>query len=417
MAERKELTLAELDQSLATWQTEVGNLGANIEELKSLLSYGIYYPMDGSARKMTGTTLELVPAAIAAARLVVRDFPLLHAAVEKAKAARQQIGRWSQRKGIDAVVDLLTDDVIEVSTQEVKLEDRDAFSSASKTIKTSAAKLKVEIAKNFRIANKTLHDVDEIWTETGEILVALRAEAETLKAQAQKAHPKGEMQEVTSLFNRLGQLDTQLYNDPLGCPKNVRAELNSYFSQVRNRITTLEREVAARQQAVKESVALAERNLAAVREARILALQLHVDCEAGIATPVGWKAPPSVKNLTEWLTSLKTALAEERWQAVTDGLRDWNREYEGVKADVAEVVRTNQGMVDKRKAILERWAACKRRTKELEVQGLVVDKALGKFAELAEASLTGKVKLDEAETAVYSYETALGERAARLEKK
>jgi hypothetical protein len=113
---------------------------------------------------------------------------------------------------------------------------------------------------------------------------------------------------------------------------------------------------------------------------------------------------------------LDKALAEGRYSSVSDGVNDWYIEFNDLNRSIAGVIDANERITTRRKDLIRRFAQARAQYDAHKAQ-IGESKSLAKFAELAEAALNGKIKLDEAERAVESYEVKLGELVLRLQSK
>jgi regulator of replication initiation timing len=122
-----------------------------------------------------------------------------------------------------------------------------------------------------------------------------------------------------------------------------------------------------------------------------------------------------VKRLSEWVADLDTKLAAGEYDAVSHGVDEWYVEYNALNRSLHEVIEANERVNQRRTDLVQRLAKA---TADYEAHKAKIgeSKSLATFARIAKESLTGKIKLDEAERAVESYEIKLAQLIANIGK-
>ena len=404
----------ELDAFLDAWDGEVGAIRSNITLLKGTLAYSILFPKKDEVR---GTTADQLPGAFEAIARMDTNWAKLQTCVSDARAARGNLPRWTgQKKAIDDIVAVFNTDSILMEVREIPLSQRTATSGDKLIIKASPTKLKEQINADFVKAKKVLIEIDEKWARINPSLGAARTKVQGLVDRFEAAG-LGDATEVQNLVKRFNGVDSKYKFDPLGCPEDIEAHLKLYFTPAEDRLKGEEQRIQREREAVLSKLATAKQKSEELRVLRVKALELHAKAMSEIDNPqhYGLSAPGSVKRLTEWVTELEAKLAAHDYDGVSHGVDEWYVEYNALNRSLHEVIEANERVNKRRTDLLQRLAKA---TADYEAHKakLGESKSLSTFARIAKESLTGKIKLDEAERAVESYEIKLAQLLAGIAK-
>ncbi len=403
----------ELDAFLDGWEADVGAIQANITLLKNTLAYTILFPKKDEVR---GTTADQLPAAFDAISRMNGNWAKLQTCVSDARTARGKLPRWGQQKAIDDIVANFKTDSILMEVREIPLAQRTATSGDKLVIKASPDKLKDQINTDFVKARKVLIEIDEKWARMNPSLSEARSKVTALVDRFEAAG-LGDASEVQTLVKRFNSVDSKYKFDPLGCPEDIEAHLKSYFTIAEDRMKAEELRIQREREAVVSKLTTAKQKCEELKALRVKALELHAKAMSDIDNPqhYGLVAPGSVKRLSEWVADLDTKLAAGEYDAVSHGVDEWYVEYNALNRSLHEVIDANERVNQRRTDLVQRLSKA---TADYEANKAQIgeSKSLATFARIAKESLTGKIKLDEAERAVESYEIKLAQLIANIGK-
>lgn len=405
-------TVEELDTLIAAWEGDVSAIRSNIILLKNTLSYQFLY-----GKELRGTTSEQLPPAFDAIKRIDSNWAKLQVLVADAKTARSQIGRWGQKKAVQEIADRFSSESIIMEVREIPLAERTATSGDKLTVKASPPKLKGRINTDFEKAKTVLLAVDAKWQSLNDDMSRARDTVAELRSGFESVGLAG-APELETVEKRFGTIETKYKSDPLGCPEDMEAYLRPYVRTARQRLQAEKDRIQREQEVVREKLQGAKDKLEELKALRLRALELHARATADIDNPqlYGLTAPGSTKRLGEWIGELDAALAAGNFSAVNAGLNDWYIEFNDLNRSTNDVISANERVNERRTGLVRRLAEAKAQY-EAHKTKIGESKSLAKFLEVATASLTGKIKLDEAERAVESYEVKLGELIARIDSK
>lgn len=404
----------ELDQFLDAWEGDVAAIRSNITLLKSTLAYEILHPKRDTVR---GLTAEQLPGAFDAISRMDSNWAKLQTFISDARTARAALPRWTgQKKAIDEIVAGFSADTILMEVRDIPLSERTATSGDKLIIKASPAKLKDQINTDFTKAKKVLIEIDQRWARINPSYSAAKEKVQALSGRFETAG-LADAVEIQNLVKRFNAVDSKYKLDPLGCPEDIEAHLKTYFGPADDRLKTEELRIQREREAIVSKLTTAKTKCEELKKLRVRALELHAKATSEIDNPqhYGLVAPGSTKRLTEWVAELEGKLSEGKYDAVSHGVDEWYVEYNALNRSLHEVIEANERVIQRRIDLLQRLATA---TADYEAHKDKIgeSKSLSTFARIAKESLTGKIKLDEAERAVESYEIKLAQLIANIGK-
>jgi len=344
------MNLEELDQTLTQWRSELDAIQSNLLGLEDSTIFKI---IKGERDQLQGATEQKASKAFEAVDRLWAQFALLDGVYKKAQGLRQNLPTWNKGKAIEDIGQILAADIV-LDTEAVPFDQRGLFSGAERQHTVSPKQLKEMMARSFDTAKKVFTDLKSKIEALLQQSQAVRAEAESLKQQAE-SFGKGLPAELSELMARLESNEKLCRRDPLSVTTDLRLDMRPYLEKARTRVAELARE----RDKIRADATRAGKKLQELAELYKSALKRD---DAAAAT----------KPLSDSLELLNKAVAEGRWEAARTGVSDWNRQAEELRALIIGLRQANEKLEQvkvERAHCLELHKSC-----ELEIenpQGLV----------------------------------------------
>ena len=366
------MTLDQLDEKLASWKTDLGNISTNLTSIEDGAGF-----KTAKATQLAGETDTKCREAFTTVEKLweylklIRD--VVEAAEEKRKHVPMVIGRAAAIEEIDT---LLNGQSIQLSLVTVPLNERGLLGGTTQSQTTTPDQLKNTMVEAFARVNKFFVDIRQRWLDLADIATWSATEIDTLRGRV-NAVGKPKPAEISDLEARLTAFDRNRQSNPLSIQaKKFDEELKGYFTKARVVIQKMEHD----RESIGEDVKRAYTRLEEVRTVRAQALDAQKRADEKL-TGVTAEQPPKTKDLVDQLETIKTALTAKKFAEVESGLDSWNREATRLEGLYKETVRTMEALLQKVQNLKTRMETAKRQRQQNADKGLANDKALDKFQE------------------------------------
>jgi hypothetical protein len=398
------MTLREIDDSLAAWNSRLGAAAQNLMDLEAEPVYQQITGSGGMAKlRIAGATAARVEPALGAMVTVFRHFSLLNQTIQRADLLRRNLPTlFGSEQKLREIDELLNGASIHLPPVTVPLEQRTLLSGVQDVECISPGDLLAAMVKAFQAAKDVVVAVDGAWHNLGLTLDRAGARIGSLRARA-LALGETPPAELETAERTLQEIRAKILADPLGASADLDAQLLAVVARVEAGLEERERirrEVAGGLNAARGQLdtltALHRDSVAAFMEVR----EKLTGC--GAPSP---QADETVDGLRQWLDRLEKKHSEGLGDAMAVGLRNWNAAAEECVSKERSACIANRGLLEARNELRGRLDALKAKAR---AYGVAEDDGLREAARQAEALLyTRPTPLDRAAAAVTGYERSL----------
>jgi hypothetical protein len=399
------MTLREIDDALASWNSRLAAAAQNLMDLQSEPTCEQLTGCGGFPKlPITGVTAARVEPALGAMATVFQHFGLLNDTIQRASQLRKNMPTlFGGEQKLREIEELLRGPSIHLPLVDVPLEQRTLLSGVQNVDCISPSDLLDTMVKAFQAAKDVVLAVDAAWSSLGTALGRSGARIASLRARAE-ALECAPPPELDAAERALQELRAQVQADPLGASANLDARIQPLLSGVDAALAAKER--------VRQEVA---GGLAAAHARMDALAKLHDNCVtasaevrikiAGLGALPSPQADETIAGLREWLDRLDKKRAERVWDPLIVGLRNWNSAAQDCVSKEEAAWAANRAPMEARNELRGRLDALKAKARQY---GVAEDDTLVELARQAEQLLfTGPTSLDRAAAAVAAYEQTL----------
>lgn len=402
------MTLEELDQKLAGWQTDLDAISTKLVNLEGMTVF-----KTAKSSQLTGNTKTRADEAFTTVERLWEYHRLLREVYDKAVAKRAEMPKLFRGALIDEIEKLLTGSSITLPQTQTS-STRDLFAGTQRSGQTiTPDRLKETMAEAYAKAVDFFEKLMKRWLD---LIAAIEEPQKKLNELKGKVTALGKPvpAELSDVEARVASLERRRMTDPLSLtPDEVAPSLKTYMQKAQIRVIQMERE----QEAVAGLVDNAYTRLEKVKNARIAAMTVVKRVTEAIADESLIATPEKTTDLADMLAILKELCQERKFADAETGLTNWIREASRLERSYAECTQKNEALLQRAADIDGRFGKAKLRRKANEHKGLKDDRPLDRFEEQFEAAKSPRFDFKRAEQALSSYETRIGELVASFENK
>lgn len=395
------MTLREIDDALLAWNNRLAAAASRILELQGDSTYKYLTGFGGGTEaRISGVTASRALPALAAMTGIFEQFTLLNSTIEQAGKKRAAMpALFGTEARLQEIEQLLSGKSIRLPTLDDDSGSRSSLGGAPEFRLVTANELLESMTQAFAHVRDTVTAVGKAWDSSAESIAALEVQRDRLTAQwptiRRAAAP--ELEEAVSI---LGALKAQTRADPLGAQGDLRTRVEPLLGKVQSQVDAAERLRHEIQGACVqlENLRVLHHETCRTRDevcARI------AGCDA-LPQPI---AESRLVALDDWLQRLDSKRLDIPLEAISVGLRNWERAAEGCVAEESAACTAAKQPIEERGELRGRLDALQAKAR---AYGLAEGEALKPLAQRAEAVLYHQpTDLVEAGVAVARYEETL----------
>lgn len=396
------MTIDEVDQALAEWQSRMRRIDQNLVALQlDPVHTRLQQSRDGG---LDGITRQRVLPALDAMQELFARRALLYDMLGQATRLRGGLNRWRPGETLRQIEGLLRGPSIVVPAVETRA-GQHGLLDISETSVTPDQLLNAMVA-TFEEARDAVAAVGQAWNELEAECRQAGMEADRLQAVATDLGEDATAA-LTGVRSQLRAVEARIARDPLGATQSLTGAVFEGLRQLDQHVTELRRQ----REQVDADLDHARALLAGVRAAneRVAAARDRCSREVVRESPAPSPVDPGrIDGLAEWLTTLESTAGAGRWHAAAVGLARWLTAAQEADGEAAAAERANLAPLDQRDELLGRLLARRQQARIRAARGQALDPALEQVAARAEHLLRQMpAPLAEAATLVADYETGL----------
>ncbi len=394
------MTLREIDDALAAWNSQLATAAQNLMDLQSHPTYQRLTSPNGS---LTGKTAAQAALAVNTVSMLLRYYELLQGAISRAEEMRRDLPVLFGAEGrAQEIKQLLQSRSIHLPAVSIPLEKRGLLSGVENVDRISPPSLLNTMANAFEEAKAIVLGIDAAWESLGRDIEGAERRISTLQGDLELlgGTESGELREAEA---KLDQLRHAAASDPLGTSGELTASVTFPLAELQNKL-------AGRKQLrdqVQADLKGAETLLGAIRSGHKDACQTYAEACEKIAAVNGPRPKPEaeIEALATWLQRLKAKCREGAIEPVGVGLRNWTKAArEVLNSDVA-VASQSRRLLETRSELRGRLDALKAKAR---AYSMAEEEQLMTLAEQARQLLYNRPSaLDRAASVVSEYEAKL----------
>ena len=398
------MTLDQIDQALAAWQTRLALAGDNLVELDGNAAY---QRVRGSANRpaaaLTGATQAQVGPALAVIDSLWESLQKLTEIVKQAQSLRPALGKlWAHDTEHRQIEFLLFGPSIALPTPSTPFAQRGLLSGAAPAQGMTPEQLLGHMTQDFTRVKDAVLTLDTAWNRLALSLVSADRDVASLQALAADLGA-GAQPELDAALREIASLHDRVSTDPLGVSADLGSNLTTLIERTRARLNALKLERDRLDADLKRARAL----LLEVQglEPRCRAVQAEWLAKIDAPLPV---LPAVPADLAGWLQSVETARRQQQWKPSRIGLDRWLKSAQSVRASLGEFSAVCTAALERREELRGLLRALQAKAAAQAAHGAAVDAALPVLAREAEQLLHGRpTPLEQAAGLVADYERRL----------
>ena len=399
------MTLADIDKTLAQWESRLSSAANNLFDLQSDPTYQCLTGTGGAPKtELSGVTAARISPALENVGMLFQCFDLLRCTIDRAVQLRRDMpsmfgGDQKQRE----IEQLLFTKSVRLPTNQIPMASRSLLTGADDHGCVAPDELLNSMVKSFETTRDGVAAIDSAWRQLGTRL----GDAARELAQLRSEHlEEGETLELSGVERELGRWRLTVQSDPLGTSGGMESAIFPALDRVRAAVD--QRRLVQRQ--TEDALVGARATLRALRSSHSEASQAWEDARqkisgAELPSPI---SEEKIESLKEWLDRLQEKYDGGMVRPVFVGMQNWNSAAQGCVSDVQRIYAANNAALELRKELRGRLNALKAKAQAYRVEE---DAGLRALAAEAEGLLyTRPTPIDRAADIVGRYQAVLQER-------
>jgi hypothetical protein len=402
------MTLADIDQALAQWESRLASAAHNLFDLQNDATYQCLTGTGGAPKtQITGITATRVAPAIENFGTLFQCFDLLRCTIDRAVQLRAELPSLfgGEQKAIELQRTLFGRSV-RLPTDQIPLAHRSLLTGADGQGCVAPEDLLRSMVKAFEAARDGVAAIDKAWHDLGATLGDANRQIAILRASSEPLE-ESERRELEGVEHALGLRRAQVQSDPLGTTLDLESTILPALQRVK---ASVDARAGLRQQ-IEDALSSARQRLQDLRDLHRDTVEVCTEAQEKV-TGAG-ELPPAVpeskvESLREWLERLQEKFDGGMVRPVSIGLQNWNSAAGNCVSDVQKLYAATSAPLELRKELRGRLNALKAKAHAFRVEE---DAELRALAAEAEGLLYSRpTPIDRADAAVTRYQSRLNER-------